>query len=61
MDSGSVKVLELALIVGVVGYFYWRQRGNLQRLKEEREAKRKAESSANDADADGAPTRSNDD
>jgi uncharacterized protein HemX len=39
MDMGSFKALELALIVGVVGYFYIRQRRNLHRLKEEREAK----------------------
>ncbi len=39
MDMGSFKALELLLIVGVVGYFYIRQRQNLQRLKEEREAK----------------------
>lgn len=38
MDTGSLKAVELALIVGVVGYFYLRQRSNLQRLKEEREA-----------------------
>ncbi len=45
MDTGSFKILELLLIVGVVGYFYIRQRNNLQRLKEEREARQ-----ANDAD-----------
>ncbi|WP_201244694.1 hypothetical protein [Halochromatium salexigens] len=39
MDMGSFKALELLLIVGVVGYFYIRQRQHLQRLKEEREAK----------------------
>lgn len=39
MDTGSFKLLELLLIVGVVGYFYINQRNNLQRLKEEREAK----------------------
>lgn len=44
MDAGSLKGLELLLIVGVVGYFYLRQRSNLQRLKEEREAKQGKES-----------------
>ncbi|MFP4602562.1 MAG: hypothetical protein ACLFNA_06500 [Halochromatium sp.] len=39
MDMGAFKALELLLIVGVVGYFYIRQRQNLQRLKDEREAK----------------------
>jgi len=40
MDMGSFKALELALIVGVVGYFYIRQRRNLQRLKEKHESTR---------------------
>jgi hypothetical protein len=44
MDTGTLKGLELLLIVGVVGYFYLRQRSNLQRLKEEREAKQREES-----------------
>ncbi|MEA3641768.1 MAG: hypothetical protein VBE63_17785 [Lamprobacter sp.] len=48
MDIASFKALELLLIVGVVGYFYIRQRNNLQQLKEEREAKQ-AEEAANEA------------
>lgn len=43
MDASSFKIVELLLIVGVVGYFYIRQRNNLQRLKEEREAKQAKE------------------
>jgi len=39
MDMGSFKALELLLIVGVVGYFFYRQRQSLQRLKDERESK----------------------
>jgi hypothetical protein len=53
MDTGSLKVVELLLIVGVVGYFYLRQRSNLQRLKEEREARQSAEPSSDDSSADG--------
>ena len=53
MDTSSLKGLELLLIVGVVGYFYIRQRNNLQRLKEEREAKQ-AEDEVK-ADTDNAP------
>lgn len=57
MDMGSFKALELLLIVGVVGYFYIRQRQNLQRLKEEREAKQDQASTEarSTADADETP------
>jgi uncharacterized protein HemX len=39
MDMGTFKALELLLIVGVVGYFFYQQRQSLQRAREEREAK----------------------
>ncbi|NBC48683.1 MAG: hypothetical protein GVY22_11965 [Gammaproteobacteria bacterium] len=58
MDTGSLKVLELALIVGVVGYFYFRQRNNLQRLKDEREAGRQAGEKAPNTDRGDGDSRS---
>jgi len=39
MDMLSFKVLELILVVGVVGYFYVRQKRTLERLRQEREDK----------------------
>lgn len=54
METSSFKVVELLLIVGVVGYFYIRQRNNLQRLKEEREAKQ-AKDAASKTNSDDTP------
>lgn len=36
MDMQSLKVLELLLIVGVVGYFFLRQRRSADQAKQER-------------------------
>jgi len=47
MDTGTLKGLELALIAGVVLWFYFRQMGQLKSLKEQREAERKADGDAN--------------
>ena len=58
MDTGSLKVLELALIVGVVGYFYFRQRNNLQRLKDEREAGQQADEQTPETDRGDGDSRS---
>ncbi|WP_200345962.1 hypothetical protein [Halochromatium glycolicum] len=58
MDTGSLKVLELALIVGVVGYFYFRQRNNLQRLKDEREAGQQADEKTPETDRGDGDSRS---
>jgi hypothetical protein len=43
MDMQSFKALELLLIVGVVGWFYLRQKRSLDQLRQEREAKREQE------------------
>jgi hypothetical protein len=43
METGTLKGLELALIAGVVLWFYFRQMGQLKSLKEQREAKREAD------------------
>lgn len=51
MDMGSFKALELLLIVGVVGYFFYRQRQSLQRLKDERESKQTDTDSSGPGDA----------
>jgi hypothetical protein len=60
MDTGSLKVVELLLIVGVVGYFYFRQRSNLQRLRQARESKRAEESARDESsmEADGSREQS---
>lgn len=39
MDMQSLKVLELLLIVGVVGYFFLRQKRSADQAKQERSAK----------------------
>ncbi len=46
MESGSFKGIEFIVIVGVVVWFYFRQMGNLKRLKEERETKQAADASS---------------
>ena len=39
MEMQTFKLFELLLIVGVVGYFFLRQRRSLEQLKQEREDK----------------------
>ena len=51
MDMQSIKVLELVVIVGVIGWFYLRQRRSLDQLRQQREAKRQREA----ADSEGPP------
>ena len=55
MDMGTFKALELLLIVAVVGYFFFRQRQSLQRLKDEREAKQVDTDSRSSTDGDDNP------
>jgi hypothetical protein len=59
MDMGTFKALELLLIVGVVGYFFLRQRRSLQQLKEEREAKQARTDEASGTDPDDTTNASN--
>lgn len=51
MDMGSFKALELLLIVGAVGYFYYQQRQSVQRLKDEGESKQTDTDSSSPSDA----------
>ncbi len=55
MDMDTFKALELLLIVAVVGYFFFRQRQSLQRLKDEREAKQVDTDSRSATDGDDNP------
>jgi hypothetical protein len=48
MEMQTFKLLELFLIVGVVGYFFLRQRRSLEQLKQEREAKQREEGASDD-------------
>jgi hypothetical protein len=43
METGTLKGLELALIAGVVLWFYFRQMGQLKSLKQQREAKQESD------------------
>ncbi len=43
METGTLKGLELALLAGVVLWFYFSQMGKLKTLKQAREAKQGSE------------------
>lgn len=60
MDMGTFKALELLLIVGIVGYFFYRQRQSLQRARDELEAKRAESDDTTQAD-DGSDVRHDND
>jgi hypothetical protein len=48
MEMQTFKLFELLLIVGVVGYFFLRQRRSLEQLKQEREAKQQEAGASDD-------------
>jgi hypothetical protein len=47
MDTGTLKAIELIVIIGAIAWFYSSQQRNLKRLKDEREKKLAPEAAEN--------------